>query len=85
VRFPEFPGPGGGPARLAIKAKSVDVPVRWREIGQVVALHVNSKAERLLPRSWSGSATSWVRDGSPSSVADDPPSTGRVGNGLPRQ
>lgn len=37
----EFAGPDGAPARVAIKAQSVRLPVRGLQIGQTVPLHVN--------------------------------------------
>lgn len=44
----EFPGPDGEPARAAIKAKSVHLPVGGVSIGQTVPLHVNRKGTQAV-------------------------------------
>jgi hypothetical protein len=44
----EFPGPDGEPARLAIKAKSVHLPIGGVSIGQTVPLHVNRRGTQAV-------------------------------------
>ncbi len=44
----EFPGPDGKPARVAIKAQSVRLPVKGVHVGATVPLHVNKTGTKAV-------------------------------------
>jgi hypothetical protein len=44
----EFPGPDGKPARVAIKAQSVRLPVKGVHVGATVPLHVNKQGTKAV-------------------------------------
>jgi hypothetical protein len=44
----EFPGAGGKPTRLAIKAKSVHLPSSGLHVGQKVPIHVNRTGKQAV-------------------------------------